>query len=286
VLGALLWMTTHAAAQDGIIDEANFWYRLDLTDVLLAESSGETITQVNNLWRDVDRVRLPDGTVIGVNVAWLQVNSDSSPDDLRQVHARVRAILAYHEISLGNDAQSAAQLDALDAIFRRDEVSQAGESRPRRDNSSGGKLLAPSTAHMILIAFGVIVVLGLLVYLGRMLQVQPAAVDLDTEVIPASSQAATDKAEELKAVQDYRAAIRQLYLASLLVLDEQGIIRFDAALTNREHLDQLREQPRLRELMTQVVTIFDHVWYGFAPADEALYRSFRHYLDQLRQGGQ
>jgi hypothetical protein len=129
------------------------------------------------------------------------------------------------------------------------------------------------------------VVIGLLVYLGRMLRVQPAAVDLDTETVPGSSQAAADRAEELKAVSDYRAAIRQLYLASLLALDEQRIIRYDATLTNREHLDQLRDQPHLRELMSQVVSIFDRVWYGFAPADESLYRSFRQYLDQLRQSG-
>jgi hypothetical protein len=76
-----------------------------------------------------------------------------------------------------------------------------------------------------------------------------------------------------------------LYLASLLVLDEQQIIRYDAALTNREHLEQLHERPHVRELMAQVVTIFDRVWYGFAPADETLYRSFRQYLEQLRRFG-
>jgi hypothetical protein len=293
VIGALLWMTTIAAAQDGIISEADFWRRLELTDVLLKDPSGETIAQVNDLWRDVDRVRLPDGTVIRVNVTWLQSNSDKGVAYLEWVRNRVHAILAFHELRTGTDVHSADKLADLNDVLQqqrfRYEGSPSVKSQPSHEDSratsGSAELMSPSLAQLLLIAVGLSVAIGLLVYLWRMLQVQPAAADLDADAAPDASQAAEDRAEESKAANDYRMAIRQLYLASLLLLDEQGIIRYDAALTNREHLEQLREQPRLRELMVQAVTIFDRVWYGFAPADEALYRSFREHLEQLRRFG-
>jgi hypothetical protein len=283
-VGALLWTTTFATAQDGIISEDDFWYRLTLTDLLLGQPSGETVAQVNDLWRDVDGVRMPDETVIRVDVTWVQLSPDSSTADITQVHDRVRALLTFHERFSEDNTQSADRLAALDDVLQR-RVHEEKPGPAESDSSSRAVSLSPSLAQMVLIAAGLIVVIVLLGYLWGMLQVQPAAVDLSSDSIPSSSQAATVRAEEYQAAHDYRAAIRQLYLASLLVLDEQQIIRYDAALTNREHLEQLHEQPLVHELMAQVVTIFDRVWYGFAPADETLYRAFRQYLEQLRRFG-
>jgi hypothetical protein len=286
IIGALLGLTAiTAAAQDGTIGEADYWQRLELTASLLGGLSGEVIPQVNNLWYGVDSVRLPDETVIQVDVDWLRLPPASTAADRIRVRDRVRAMLDFHARYSGDHAGAADDLAKLDNLLRQPAPPSSAGSASSSSSSSGGELLSPSLSEAVLILAGVIVVIGLLVYLGRMLRVQPAAVDLDTETVPGSSQAAADRAEELKAVSDYRAAIRQLYLASLLALDEQRIIRYDATLTNREHLDQLRDQPHLRELMSQVVSIFDRVWYGFAPADESLYRSFRQYLDQLRQSG-
>jgi hypothetical protein len=281
IIGALLGLTAVAAAQDSTISEADYWQRLELTASLLEGLSGAVNPQVNNLWTGVDSVRLPDETVIQIDVDWLRLPQISTAADRVRVRDRVRAMLDFHARYSGANAGAADDLAKLDALLRQ----PTPPPITARTTSSGGESLSPSFFEAVLILVVVIVVIGLLVYLARMLQVQPAAVDLDDEAIPGSSQAAADRAEKLKAVSDYRAAIRQLYLASLLALDEQRIIRYDATLTNREHLDQLRDQPHLRELMSQVVSIFDRVWYGFAPADESLYRSFRQYLDQLRQSG-
>jgi hypothetical protein len=281
IIGALLGLTAVAAAQDSTISEADYWQRLELTASLLDGLSGAVTSQVNNLWTGVDSVRLPDETVIQIDVDWLRLPQISTAADRVRVRDRVRAMLDFHARYSGANAGAADDLAKLDALLRQ----PTPPPITARTTSSGGESLSPSFFEAVLILVVVIVVIGLLVYLARMLQVQPAAVDLDDEAIPGSSQAAADRAEKLKAVSDYRAAIRQLYLASLLALDEQRIIRYDATLTNREHLDQLRDQPHLRELMSQVVSIFDRVWYGFAPADESLYRSFRQYLDQLRQSG-
>jgi hypothetical protein len=138
---------------------------------------------------------------------------------------------------------------------------------------------------VILIGLGILVAVGVLSYLGWALQIQPAAVAAETagDETPTTARAAVELAERSEAAQDFRAAIRYLYLASLLALDEQGIIHYDAALTNREHLDQLREQPRLRQLLEPVVAVFDRVWYGFAPVDDALYQGFRRDVEHLRR---
>ncbi len=86
-----------------------------------------------------------------------------------------------------------------------------------------------------------------------------------------------------EASQDYRAAIRYLYLSSLLTLDERGLIRYDRTLTNREHLRQVADNQPLFDLLRPIVNVFDRVWYGFAPVDAALYQDFRQNVERLTQ---
>jgi hypothetical protein len=98
-----------------------------------------------------------------------------------------------------------------------------------------------------------------------------------------SSDAATELAAQSKASEDYRAAIRYLYLSSLLLLDERGLIHFDPSLTNFEHLGLVEHQPQLVEVLRPIVNIFDRVWYGFSPVNEAHYQKFVQLVDRLRQ---
>jgi hypothetical protein len=84
--------------------------------------------------------------------------------------------------------------------------------------------------------------------------------DADGAASPAE---AVQRAARASAVQDYRAATRLLYLASLLSLDEAGALRYDRAQTNREYLRQVAGRPVLAEALRPVVETFDDVWYGF-----------------------
>jgi hypothetical protein len=45
----------------------------------------------------------------------------------------------------------------------------------------------------------------------------------------------------------------------------------------------VESQPQLFELLRPIVNIFDRVWYGFAPVDEARYQKFVQLVDQIRQ---
>lgn len=60
--------------------------------------------------------------------------------------------------------------------------------------------------------------------------------------------------------------MRYLYLAALLRLDERGQLRYNRALTNREYLDRVQDNPHLQAALPPIVETFDRVWYGYAPS--------------------
>lgn len=64
---------------------------------------------------------------------------------------------------------------------------------------------------------------------------------------------------------DYREAVRHLFLATLLTLDEKGLLRYDATQTNYELLAQERLRPSLVPALAPVVGAYERVWYGLQP---------------------
>jgi hypothetical protein len=98
-----------------------------------------------------------------------------------------------------------------------------------------------------------------------------------------TSKGALKRAETLSTQGDYRNAIRYLYLSSLLVLDEQGLMRYDRSRTNREYLRSISSKPELAKPLSDVIDVFDRVWYGFETVDEQTYRSYIRRVDELRE---
>lgn len=98
-----------------------------------------------------------------------------------------------------------------------------------------------------------------------------------------SSKGAMQRAQSLSGQGDYRNAIRYLYLSSLLVLDEQGLLRYDRSRTNREYLRSLSSKPELADPLRDVIDVFDRVWYGFESVDEETYQSYVKHVDELRE---
>ena len=79
---------------------------------------------------------------------------------------------------------------------------------------------------------------------------------------------------EQKAQQgDYRLALRFVYLALLVTLDTNGVLRFDRSKTNWEYLRSLRAAGRadVYDAMAPLTREFDRIWYGFASAGAADY---------------
>jgi len=73
---------------------------------------------------------------------------------------------------------------------------------------------------------------------------------------------------------DYRAAFRLVYLATLIALDTDGILRFDRSKTNWEYVRQLRNSGRIDvyEVLAPMTRDFDRIWYGLSPTTPDVYR--------------
>ncbi|MEX1157933.1 MAG: DUF4129 domain-containing protein, partial [Thermomicrobiales bacterium] len=91
-----------------------------------------------------------------------------------------------------------------------------------------------------------------------------------------SSAEARAEAERLFAAGEYRAALRLLYLATLIRWEEAGRLRFDRSLTNREVVARVSRQgdAGLLEQLSPLVDRFDRVWYGGAPCTSDDYTTF------------
>jgi len=98
-----------------------------------------------------------------------------------------------------------------------------------------------------------------------------------------TSKGAMQRAQTLSSAGDYRNAVRYLYLSSLLILDEQGLLRYDRSRTNREYVRSLSSKPELAKPLGDVIDVFDRVWYGFDEVDEETYQSYVKHVDDLRE---
>jgi hypothetical protein len=84
------------------------------------------------------------------------------------------------------------------------------------------------------------------------------------------------EAEEMAGERSYRLAIRALYLAALVRLDERGVLSFERALTNREVLKNAGASGRssLVDRLAPLVDRFVRHWYGAVVCTEDDYREF------------
>ena len=95
-----------------------------------------------------------------------------------------------------------------------------------------------------------------------------------------TSESAFNKAQSLSRGGDYRSAVRYLYLSSLLLMDERGVLRYDRSKTNREYLRSVANSPELAKPLEEVIEVFDNVWYGYHSLEE---ESFKHYSDRVEE---
>ncbi len=282
-------------AQDNGLNASQFWDRLDQTELLLRVTTTEadstaTISQIRALWDGVSQVRLADGTPVTVDLGWIRAPLiDAQPNALDALHRQVKALIAYHDnqIDMIDETGKNASLDSLAEVLR-DPRFQYVDLTPTPIPDVPQEEVPQSTAissivQIILLVGGLAVVIVLFVYFARNLQIQGASIESVQNSDPTTSSDAQSLATDHAQTQDYRSAVRYLYLASLLVLDERGIIHYDSSLTNREHLRYLRDKPQIHDLLRQVINAFEEVWYGYLPINEAYYEHFRHQVDELNR---
>jgi hypothetical protein len=246
-------------------------------------------------------VQLPDGTIIPVDNRWLRDELAKTDPDLPFTAERLGAII--DALAQPTSAVPDNALSQLDALMSRSPYAQ---DDPNNQNFRWlidfldwvGRLLdslfsplgaAPAGAGSVVAwligGIGGALLLGVLIYLllglRRNLVSEAQAKDDDPEA-NLTARTALDQASDLARGGDYRTAVRYLYLSALLWLDERDMLRYDRALTNREYLERVRDNPALRARLSPIVETFDRVWYGHSQLDEAAFAAYREQVEALR----
>ncbi|HEX2998001.1 MAG TPA: DUF4129 domain-containing protein [Anaerolineales bacterium] len=262
-----------------------------------------TVTRELNLlasqWEQITAVENPDRSVIAIDPAYLAAELRRTPADLKRLENEFDALLQAHE-KYPRQVFTLEDVLPLKEILKRPEF-QWQESRTLRTPNLLDKFLdwienlrdramnaTFRFGRVPLIIAAVLLFLLSLFFISRGLSrnlVREAELENEGEEDEAllSSKGALKRAETLSTQGDYRNAIRYLYLSSLLVLDEQGLMRYDRSRTNREYLRSVSSKPELAKPLQDVIDVFDRVWYGFEGVDEKTYRSYVERVDELRE---
>lgn len=285
-----------------------YWELVQSTRQMLLQLEGKpqaTVReQLNGLasqWDQVTAVEMSDHSLVPVDSSYLTTELRSEASDPKRLGNLLDALLKAHE-DYPQKVFTIQDTASLKAIL----------ARPEFQWEQASTIVLPTWLQDLLDRFfnfwdQLIARVSMLVYEGRYLLIVAAAIFFvfillyisrnlaqnlvgDTE-LPAegesdellTSKGALKRAETLSMKGDYRSAIRYLYLSSLLVLDEQGLLRYDRSRTNREYLRSVSSRPELAEPLKDVINVFDRVWYGFESVDEQEYQSYVEQVEELRE---
>lgn len=291
---------------------AEYWELVSTTHesvTQMGSTSGTAIRQeLDRLaaeWEQVASVKLPDGKVVEVDPGYLVAELQKDPPKLEQLAGLLEALLRAHE-DYPRNVFTLEDILPLEEILKRPEFQwQESQNAPALQMPDWLARLIDRILEFFSRLFvrtgtamyqgralwqvaGVILLIVVLFFVFRNIslnltrEAQLAAEDRGNEELLTST-GALQRAETLSVRGDYRNAIRYLYLSSLLVLDEQGLLRYDRSRTNREYLRSVSSQPGLAKPLQDVIDVFDRVWYGFESVDEQTYQTYVTRVDELRE---
>jgi hypothetical protein len=106
-------------------------------------------------------------------------------------------------------------------------------------------------------------------------------VEEETYEILLSSEQLKDLAERAAGARDYSSALAHLFRYLLVWLDEHGRISLHEVKTNREILLGLRYEDPARDVLSQIIPIFNRVRYGKLPCNQSDYERFSGMAEKL-----
>jgi hypothetical protein len=293
--------TPLALAQAEPVSLDEYWQRVEtLADSLEgAQPDQGAIAAAAGELAAIETVLLPDGQVIPVNNDGLREvlrQDDLNSDDLQAARARLEALQHARQPAAPPTSQT---FERLDQILSRSEFEQATAGQTAKSallqralEWLAGRLERAGEVpgvELLVTLLSVVLTLAALFYFFRSSWSQWTAEGRsarqgggDDEASLSSSQA-LERARSLAAGNDYRHAVRYLYLSTLLWLDERGLLHYDPACTNREFLQQVSGNHSLHKALLPVVDFFDQVWYGFAPLDGHAYATFGQQVEQVQK---
>jgi len=282
-------------------------YREALQSALSDLQSGQrTPNEVATSLKTIDVVTLPDGSTMTPDLSAI-VDDLRPPDDLANAEARLSALLGQLD-----QPERPSATNPNDATASLNQVLARSEFQPKSDKKPQslvgwllhqiGRLLNPllqpigrrllsaarwfaslqELREVVAVVIGVVALTALGIWAVRGLRRGfSSGVARLPVVAPGERLNAVDlrkEADELAGKRSYRLAIRALYLAALLRLDERGVLSFERALTNREVLKNAGKSGSapLVERLAPLVDRFDRHWYGAVVCTEDDYREFAH----------
>jgi hypothetical protein len=292
-IACLLWLPLQVSA-DGEVSLATYQelWQIVRDDLESADSPirGSLLTSLDA----ITHLTLPDGRSVPADHRWLLtlIQEEGATEENRN---RLDALLQLWQEKppLPADPQSA---DTLLSILARNEFNYDQTILQRLWRTLGqwlfelldnllffggdGSLLAT-----LLVWVGGLAVLGLLVWwgvnLGRQFVRGSALPPSEEPERPPDSRTAWYTAQEHARAGDRRMAVRLLWLAALVRLDEAGVVPYDRTRTNREYLGAVRESADLHHLLTPIIRDFDRVWYGFESLDDGAWAAYSGHVARL-----
>ncbi len=288
---------------------AAYWRLLEETHDLvgrLAESPDdaghEQLAEMAGRWEAVTAVTRPTGERIPINTNHLVAQLRAKTPDLNRLNNLLEAQLAARD-AWPQEIHGRQALEPLTQILARPEF-QWPQAQPSAFQQWVDRILErlqeflwnlmPEGSGTISISGRIINILAALalffvLYFALRGLIFDFVADVDIsanglvedEVLTAES--ALNRAQNLSQTGDYRTAVRYLYLSTLLILEERGLLRYDRSRTNREYLRSVAQRPELAATLRDVIDVFDRVWYGFQPLDEAAYAHYAARVKDLQQ---
>lgn len=149
------------------------------------------------------------------------------------------------------------------------------------DSLANGHLLT-----ILLAVLGITLLLTLLIYITsrfkRQITSSPERPQVTGDRDLQDSAQAMVRAQSVAEEGDYRLALRYLYLSTLLLLHERGVVNYDRTRTNLEYLQSVAHQPRLAATLREIIETFDRSWYGLQTPDAQTYAQFESHVRNLR----
>jgi hypothetical protein len=292
------------------ITAADYWQQIDDVADLVAELENEPVeTQQARLAEAAQQlelltaVTLPDDQTIPLNHAFLLSQLRQQPPDLERLSNLLTTLqTAANEWPPAQFDQ--LDSDSLNAILSQPEFQyKTAEPNPfqkwlddlqlrfwqwvaRVFPDIGGN--AGLLINRILTTIGILILIILVFYALRDLfgdftseSILTADAHLGDENLTADM--ALQRAQQFSGDGDYRTAVRYLYLSSLLLLEERGLLRYNRSLTNREYLRSIAHQPEVAVILRDVISVFDRVWYGFQPLEQTEYEQYAQQVEILKK---
>jgi hypothetical protein len=253
-------------------------------------------------WEQVTAVEFPDQNVQTVDPSFLIAVLKQDQPDLKQAVSLMDALLKAHD-EFPQKVFTVQDVEPLRDILSRSEFQWTQTQAPQNpawlqrildfiaeimDRLAYGVQNGMYYGRVPLVIAAVLVFFFSLYFIARNLsrnlvrEADLAAENGDGDAL-LTSQGAMQRAQTLSGQGDYRNAVRYLYLSSLLILDEHGVLRYDRSRTNREYLRSVSSKPELAKPLNDVIDVFDRVWYGFDAVDDDTYQSYVKHVDELRE---